>query len=116
MSTIAGHAEELAHSMPQSAPRTPREVFELFRNYDDARDIDGLLEQVDWAGVAPHQIYWATLGPLPESASVCKLSDPYSARAHAKAAVLSEEFQRSSVTLIANAFPERRRLIHVHIY
>ncbi len=97
------------------APRTARELFELFRQYQGSDGINGFAHSFDWSGVTPQQIYWLILQRLPKSARVVRPRPDYSAREHANAALLGLEFQRSIVKLVANAYSEKRRLIHVHI-
>jgi hypothetical protein len=50
-----------------------------------------------------------------KDARAARIRPDYSAREHARAALLSAEFQRSIIQLIDNTYPEKRRLIHVHI-
>jgi hypothetical protein len=52
---------------------------------------------------------------LPEAARFARTRPDYSAQEHARAALLSAEFQNSIIQLIANAYPEKTRIIHVHI-
>ena len=101
--------------MSQAGPRTPRDLFDLFQRYDVSKGLDGLLDLIDWAGVTPHQIYWTVLQRWPEAARVPTIKPAYSPRIHASAALLADEFQKSVLRLAANAYPEKRRLIHVHI-
>jgi hypothetical protein len=96
-------------------PRSSREFFELFRQYVNSGEIDELLKSISWNDVLPHQIYWLMLQRLPEATCVSVSRPGYSAQAHAKAALLSAEFQRSIVQLVANAYPEKKRIIHIHI-
>jgi hypothetical protein len=96
-------------------PSTPRELFELLRRYDVSADMSSFARSIDWSELRPHHIYWLVLQRLPESAKVAVPGPDYSAREHATAALLGPEFQRSIIKLVADAYPEKRRLIHVHI-
>ena len=96
-------------------PRTTREVFLLFRDYDIATGLDPLLEGIDFAGVQPRHVYFSVLGRLPELARDAVAPPGYDAKAHFRAALTCPEFQNRHIWLFLRAFPERQRLIFVHI-
>ncbi len=99
------------------APRTTRELLELLRFYDRTWGLTPLLDRIDFAGVKPLQIYTTALGRLPESIEMAapRPREYYSARQNLWDAVLSEEFQRAIVIKFLSAFPEKSRLLFVHI-
>src|SRR3974390_1270890 len=99
------------------APRTTRELLELMRFYDRTWGITPLLDRIDFTDVKPLQIYLTVLGRLPES---IEMAAPYprgnyTARENLWDALLSEEFQRGIVIKFLSAFPEKSRLLFVHI-
>jgi hypothetical protein len=101
--------------MVAKSPRNFRGLVELFRDYDESAGLDPLLAALDWQGVTPHQVYWTVLGRMPESGNVARAGCQYSGKAHFTDALFSDEFRESCVRNIADAYPEKRRLIHVHI-
>jgi hypothetical protein len=96
-------------------PRNSRETSELLAQLDDTGDLNALLDQVEWAGVGPIQIYQAMFDRLPEKALLAVPSDGYSARKHAQAALTSPEYQKGIRERLLMAFPEKRRIVFVHI-
>lgn len=98
-----------------AAPRSPRETFELFGLIHEQTDLSSVLDQVDWAGVSPNQIYHAVLGRPPKSAQHTVAGDGYSARDHFLHSLTSKEFQNGIRERLLNAFPEKRRIVFIHI-
>jgi hypothetical protein len=96
-------------------PRRLRETFQLLAMYDDEAGLPPLLDQIDWRGVTPRQIYAAFLDRLPESAAVAAVPDDYVPRNHAEGAITSQEFRDNVVTRLLAAFPEKRRLLSVFV-
>lgn len=97
------------------APRSTRELFELLRLYDGTKGLDPLLDHIDFTDVRPLQIYSTVLGRLPESLETAIPRSGYSARQQLKNALLNEEFQKDVLVKFLSAFPEKRRLLFVHI-
>jgi hypothetical protein len=101
--------------MQMRAPRDPRALFELFATYDPARGLDELLSRLDVTGIEPRHVYNGTLGRRPETLHACRRPEGYNARDHMRGALLSPEFQRKVISLILNAYPEKKRLLFVHV-
>lgn len=101
--------------MQLQAPRDPRSLFELFGTYDPARGLADLLSRLDFTGMEPRHIYNSVLGRRPETLQASRKPDNYSARDHMRAALVSPEFQRKIISLLLNAYPEKRRLLFVHV-
>lgn len=101
--------------MKLKAPTRPREALELLGHLGEGAPLRGLLERVDWGGVSPRQIYTGILNRLPETAAMSVPGEGYSALSHAEAAFLSNEFQDNILTTVLDAFPEKRRLLFVHV-
>ena len=101
--------------MQLRAPHDPRSLFELFATYDPAQGLDELLSRLDVTGIEPRNIYNSTLGRRPETLHACRRPDAYNARDHMRGALTSPEFQRKVIGLILNAYPEKKRLLFVHV-
>jgi len=101
--------------MQLRAPRDPRSLFELFATYDPARGLDELLSRLDATGVEPRHVYHAILGRRPETLHASRKPDHYNARDHMRGALISPEFQHKAIQLILNAYPEKQRLLFVHV-
>jgi hypothetical protein len=98
-----------------ATPRNPREVLELLATLDGKGDLDALFNQVDWSGITRGQFYQIVFGRMPETANAAIAPQGWSPKEHAIDAVTSDEFQREIRERILAAFPEKRRLIFVHI-
>ncbi len=96
-------------------PTNTRETLELFRLFEAASALDGLLNKLDLSSVTSRQVYWSVLARLPELRLAGPSAETYSARTHIRAALAGEEFQQKLIPLILNAYPEKRRLLFVHI-
>ncbi len=73
------------------------------------------LSTLDWTGVTTHQLYGAFLDRLPESLNVVRLFSGGDRLRHALGCLKSVEFQSGVIELLLRAYPEKRRLIHVHV-
>jgi len=102
-------------SMQLQAPRDPRSLFELFATYDPARGLDELLASLDVTGLEPRHIYHSILGRRPETLQATKRPEHYNPRDHMRGALISPEFQRKIIPLILNAYPEKQRLLFIHV-
>ena len=101
--------------MQLRAPHDPRSLFELFATYDPAQGLNELLSRLDVTGIEPRNIYNSTLGRRPETLHACRRPEVYNARDHMRGALTSPEFQRKVIGLILNAYPEKKRLLFVHV-
>jgi hypothetical protein len=101
--------------MQLRAPRDPRSLFELFAAYDPARGLDELLASLDVTGIEPRHIYNSILGRRPETLHATKSPQHYNVRDHMRGALTSPEFQRKIIPLILNAYPEKQRLLFIHV-
>jgi hypothetical protein len=101
--------------MQLRAPRDPRSLFELFATYDPARGLEDLLGSLDVTGIDPRHIYHSILGRRPETLQATKRPQNYSVRDHMRGALISPEFQRKIIPLILNAYPEKQRLLFIHV-
>ncbi len=101
--------------MIASGPTDLRSLFNLFLLYDQATGIEGLIKRIDLTGFDRRRIYHTVLGRNPENTTLCRTPDEYDANRHFMEALQSPEFQNHIIQLLLRAFPERRRLIFVHI-
>jgi hypothetical protein len=101
--------------MQLKPPGRVREALELLALMDDDSNLEQLLHRVDWTTVTPRQIYLAILDRLPESASMAVPGSDYSPYGHARDALLSPEFQEAVLTRVLGAYPEKQRLLFVHV-
>jgi hypothetical protein len=109
-------AERVDHQrMKLRAPRDSRSLFDLFGTYDPARGLDELLFRLDVTGIEPRHIYNSILGRQPDSLKASRKPDSYNARDHMRGGLRSPEFQRKIISLMLAAYPEKRRLLFVHV-
>lgn len=101
--------------MPLKPPARTRDILELLRLLDVDAGLAELLERVNWSGVTPRQIYLSVLNRLPESAEMSVPPADYSPLGHAEAALLSPEFQGTILNRVLVAYPEKQRLLFVHV-
>jgi hypothetical protein len=97
------------------APVRARDTLQLMALYDPYGGVESLADRVSWAGVSPRQIYHAILGRLPENGAVAVAPPGYSPRAHAAEALASPEFQQAIIRRVLHAYPEKERLLFVHV-
>jgi len=101
--------------MKLPAPATLRQTFQLFSLYRSDQGVSSIAGQLDWSGVTPAQIYHAVLGRLPESKVMAIAKGDYSAHQHFIDSIESREFREAIIENVVTAYPEKRRLIFVHI-
>ncbi len=96
-------------------PARPRDVFEQIGAQGREPTLEGLLRGIQHGGADPRDITFAFLGRWPTGAELAALPTPYRVGAHIRSLVQSKEFRRTFVRRIFDAFPERKRLIHIAI-
>lgn len=77
--------------------------------------LDQFLDQFDFAGITPYDIYHTILGRYPESIKAALGPKNYSPRHQLRSALLGKEFQSRIISLLLNAYPEKQRLLFVHV-
>jgi hypothetical protein len=98
------------------APETPRQTLERFLLYDRTQGLYNLLRQLDYAGYSATQLAYAALGGLASVADkVPPVWQPETARDMMNEMLLSRDFQQNVLRLFLEAFPEKRRMLFVHI-
>ncbi len=97
------------------APTNARALLELFHFYRDETGLEGLIENIDFAGVSPRQIYYAIHNRPPDSIATATGERQPSVEAMFAAALGSSEFRQNLPAIMLAAYPEKRRLLFVHI-
>jgi hypothetical protein len=97
------------------APRTPRELFELFAVYDGQNGIGSVLNAVDFTALDRSGVLTAVLGRVPQRRLEQEVPEGYKPRGHVRTLLHSREFRDRARPLILEAFPEKRRAIFIHI-
>jgi hypothetical protein len=80
--------------------------------YDSGRGIDGVLEHFDFDTIPPWQLERIILGPGPSGP---RPADDVDLRMYVKQLLSSDDFRRGVLRNFLGAFPEKRRMLFVHI-
>lgn len=101
---------------PIPAPCNPRSLFETFALFDERTGMYEMLSRLDFAEINPRNAHFVVFGdmavePVPYDAETKK----YCARDYVNELLLSGQFQSNLIPLFLRSFPEKRRLIFVHI-
>ncbi len=105
----------MSNSGPSHAPTTMRETFNQFRFYRRELEGAGLFIDVDFSHCTARQVFYACHGRAPGSLHEALAHERFTPRELFVAAVSSGEFQNKLVARFLAAYPEKRRLIFVHI-
>ena len=98
------------------APKTSRELFRLFLLYNKETGVPGLAKRINFMDVGSSQMYFSILQRLPETRNLARWDDEgYDPSQHFCEMLWSDEFQSRVLRLLLSSFPEKRRLIHIHI-
>ncbi|MGE0223227.1 MAG: hypothetical protein AB7F35_18175 [Acetobacteraceae bacterium] len=97
------------------APRCPRDLFQAFAAYSPETGLDGLLRQFDFSGVPPRQAYYALFGRAPEKRAAAVPQPRFAAQTKFARGLASDEFRRTLIPQFLEAFPEKKRLLFLHI-
>ena len=96
-------------------PADPRALFEFLGLYDEAAGLAQLLSRLEFGNMRPEQMHYGAFGAYPDSVAEVLRWGTYYARDHLQETLLSDAFQTGLIPLFLRAFPEKRRLIFVHI-
>jgi len=98
------------------APKTSRELFRLFLLYNKEAGVSGLAKRINFTDVKSSQMYLSILQRPPETRNLVRWDDEgYDPSQHFCETLWSDEFQIRILRLLLSSFPEKRRLIHIHI-
>ncbi len=96
-------------------PRTLRDVFSLLEHLTPDRELDSLLEMVDFTGITPGDVYLAILGLPPGDIAAARSFEGFDARLFFKTLLIGDDFRRSIMANFLNAFPEKARDVFIHV-
>ena len=97
------------------APRSFRDILDLFQFYHEEVGLEALIDTIDLTDVLPRQIYYAVHGRPPDTIEEACGEQHYPIKAILAAKLLSTEFRESFITNALAAFPEKQRLLFIHI-
>ncbi len=97
------------------APLNTRQTLLAFALYEAESGLAGLLNRIELAGITRRQVYFSVLGRPPERAAVAIDGPAFKGRNALASALGGDEFQTRIREIVLAAFPEKRRLIFVHI-
>jgi hypothetical protein len=101
--------------MNRPAPRNTRELFNLFAEYNSEQGLNGIFEGLDFSGVDPRQIYFALHSRAPEKRELAIPPPSFSPLDRYVRGFLSDEFRKNLIPRFLEAFPEKQRLLFIHI-
>jgi len=107
----------LAEDEPRllAPPSDPRGLFDWLGLYDEPGGLAQVLSRLEFGGERPERMHYAVFGAHPATVEQVLRWGSYYARDHLHELLLSEAFQTGLIPLFLRAFPEKRRLIFVHI-
>ncbi len=97
------------------APVDPRTLFRLFALYEPAMELYPLLCRLDFGRVRPNHLDYSAFGQLSEVRSRRMAWSPGLARDYLNDLLYSPRFQQNVLVSALRAFPEKQRLMFVHI-
>jgi hypothetical protein len=100
---------------PLPAPRSLRDTFELLSHYDPAQGIDAFVKRIDFGDLPPSYVYQVVHNRQPETVDALIGAKSASPGERFKHALLSDEFQQQIIRQFLTAFPEKQRLVFLHI-
>jgi hypothetical protein len=98
-----------------SAPVDPGTLFRLFTLYEPAMELYTLLCRLDFSRVRPNHLYYSVFGEIPTPHPRGMAWSPAIARDYLNDLLNSSRFQQRVLIYALRAFPEKRRLLFVHI-
>ncbi|MDR3489477.1 MAG: hypothetical protein P4M05_31880 [Bradyrhizobium sp.] len=98
-----------------SAPADLRGMFQLFSTLDIEKTLHDFFGNVEWESATSYQIYQIFLNRLPDSTSSLRNIRSLSKLEQAISFFCSPEFQTRLIELVLTAYPEKRRLFHLHV-
>jgi hypothetical protein len=112
-----GPPAALADDEPRllAPPSDPRGLFDWLRLYDESGGLARLLSRLEFIGECPERMHYAVFDAQPASVQEVLRWGSYYPRDHLHELLLSEPFQTGLIPLFLRAFPEKRRLIFVHL-
>jgi len=109
----AALAEDEPRLLP--VPSDPLGLLEFLGLYDAQGGLAQLLSRLEFADERPERIHYGVFGAHPASLDDVLRWGRYYPRDHLQELLLSDAFQTGLIPRFLRAFPEKRRLIFVHI-
>ena len=100
---------------PIAAPTDARGLLEAFALFEETAGLYELLSRFDVTGMKPRQARYLVFGELADRAPDYAVSATYSPRDHINELLLSKRFQQELIPLCLKAFPEKQRVIFIHV-
>lgn len=97
------------------APVDPRSLFRMFSLYETEQGVYPLLCRLDFTRTQQNHLEFSAFGDIPVASRGRVPWVPYVARDHLNDLLHSPRFQRNALIYALRAFPEKRRLLFVHI-
>lgn len=97
------------------APVDPRTLFRLFALFEPSLELYSLLCRLDFGRVRPSHLDYSVLGQVPEHYPRGMAWSPALARDYLNDLLHSAGFQQNVLAYALRAFPEKQRLMFVHI-
>ena len=97
------------------APLNARQMLLAFAMYEAEKGLPSVLSRIDFEGVTRRQVYFTVLGRAPERAAMALDGPNFRARNAAAHALQGDEFQAKLREIVLAAFPDKRRLVFVHV-
>ena len=101
--------------MPNVAPTDIRELFDAMSGSPPHSSLEDFIQRFDWSATLIQNVYYTFLNRLPESESVIRTHAERTRAELALDALASAEFQTRIIELLLRAYPEKQRLIHIHV-
>lgn len=96
------------------APRNGRDLLEALRLYDAELGIAKFLDRLELGRMTPRQTVFCVFGRL-ASAQGARVLPHYDPRRHLRNLLLGEEFQKRLMARMLECYPEKKRLVFVHV-
>jgi hypothetical protein len=103
-----------AEPTPIPAPRDPRGLFEALALFEEDYGLYDLLSRFDFGEMTARHAHFMVFGKLADPADSLSLGQ-YSPRDDVNEMVLSDRFRRELIPSFLQAFPEKKRLIFLHV-
>ncbi len=97
------------------APVDPRTLFRLFGLYEPAMELYPLMCRLDFGQVRPSHLDYGAFGQVPEAQPRGMAWSPAVARDYLNELLYSPRFQQHVLIYALRAYPEKQRLMFVHI-
>ena len=101
--------------MLASPPLDVRELFDAMSAQPPPTSVECFVKSFDWSKTLVSDVYYAILNCIPELAKVIEQFANTDRAELARGALRSPEFQERIIELLFQAFPEKRRIIHIHV-